>query len=114
MHYIQQFDDATQNTSNTPQPQQVVKWKLPLANVYKINTDGGCNEPRKCSGIGVVIRDSNGQLIAALSTMIPLIYETDIVEAMALRSGIILAAEIGLHRVILESDAEKVIGPSDL
>ena len=77
--------------------------------MYKVNTDGGRNELQKCSGIGVVIRDSRGQLIAASSTMIPVIHEADIVEAMALRRGIILAAEIGLRRIIKESDVEKVI-----
>ena len=78
-------------------------------NFYKVNTNGGTNKARQCPGIRVVIRDYRGQLMAALSSMIPNLFEVEVVEALALRREIILADEIGIRRIILESDAEKVV-----
>ncbi|XP_065635987.1 uncharacterized protein LOC136070235 [Quercus suber] len=74
-----------------------------------INVDGATsNQGRNCS-IGVIIRDYLGYVVAALSKYLPGCFAADQVEALALEQGILLAQEMHLPRVILESDALAVV-----
>ena len=77
--------------------------------MYKINSDGSINLGAKSSGLGVVIRDSQGLLIAALSGCVQGVLAADMIEALALRRGILFASEIGLSRIQVESDACNLI-----
>ena len=59
--YLQQFEaNHMESISSTRQTGEV--WQAPQAGVYKINTNGSTNQATTKSGLGVVIRDSNGLL----------------------------------------------------
>ena len=57
----------------------------------------------------MVIRDTNGAVIGALSARVPLPQSVAMVEALACRRAVQFAVEIGLHDVIFEGDAAVVI-----
>ena len=76
---------------------------------YKINFDGAIFENFGRAGLGVVVRDVEGMVIAALSQNIQLPSSVDSVEALAARRAIILAQEISLTQVVVEGDSLKVI-----
>ena len=57
----------------------------------------------------MIIRDCNGLVVAALSKYLPGRFAADQVEALAMEQGILLAQELQLSRVILESDALAVV-----
>ena len=57
----------------------------------------------------MVIRDTNGAVIGALSARVPLPQSVAMVEALACRRVVQFAVEIGLHYVIFEGDAVVVI-----
>ena len=57
----------------------------------------------------MIIRDCNGHVVAALSKYLPSRFVADQVEALAMEQGILLAQELQLSRVILESDALAVV-----
>ena len=61
------------------------------------------------AGIGVVIRNSGGQVIGALSDRINLPAIVDDVEALACRKAISFALELGVEKVVLEGDFETII-----
>ena len=61
------------------------------------------------AGIGVVIKDHLGQIIASLSKWTELPSTVEVVEALACRRAITLAQEIGFWDVIFEGDSETVI-----
>ena len=44
-----------------------IRWKPPTYGLYKINFDGALFADQACASLGVVIRDSEGQIIGALS-----------------------------------------------
>ena len=71
-----------------------------------MNFDGAlfCQEHR--AGIGVVIRNEEGVVIASLSHQIHLPSTVLEVETMATRRALEFAMEIGVHKVILEGDCE--------
>ena len=61
------------------------------------------------AGIGVVIRNSSGQVIGALSNRINLPSALDDVEAIAYRKAISFALELGVEEVVFEGDSETII-----
>ena len=62
-----------------------VRWCRPPEGVYKVNFDASLFENVGYAGIGVAIRDSEGEIIAALSQQIPLPFSVEMAEAMAAR-----------------------------
>lgn len=64
--YLQEFQEANQLVPSTVMP-RVVGWSRPPIARYKVNVDGEVFSAQKCAGVGVMIRYSNGQVIAALS-----------------------------------------------
>ena len=48
-----------------------VSWKKPQARVFKINTDGATADNGRRLSIGVIIRDSRGEAVAALCRVLP-------------------------------------------
>jgi len=81
----------------------------PGLGVYKLNFDGGIFEGSARAGSGVVVRDAEGMIIAALSQNIQLPSSVDLVEALAARRAILFAQELCLAHVVVEGDSLKVI-----
>ena len=60
-------------------------------------------------GLGVVVGDHQGQVLASLSENVPLPPSSDDVEALADARAINFAAELGFSSVIIEGDSEAII-----
>jgi hypothetical protein len=86
-----------------------VRWKLPVTNYYKINFDGAIFKESKSRGIGVVIRDNTGMVIATLNQKVHGTHMVEMIKALAARRAIIFAKEVGIDDVEVEGDAETVI-----
>ena len=71
----------------------------------EINCDGATIRDQKNSGVGVVIRDDNGMVLASMSKQLPQLYSALEVEAMAASTTLSFASQLGFHRVILEFDS---------
>ncbi|KAL0011480.1 hypothetical protein SO802_006588 [Lithocarpus litseifolius] len=61
------------------------------------------------SSVGVVIRDCLGQVVAALCKPLHARFPADLTEILALEQGVLLAQELQLPRVIIESDSLNAI-----
>ena len=86
-----------------------LRWKPPDLGVYKVNFDGALFLDQRCAGLGVVVRDSVGLIVAALSQRVRLPSLADVVEALATRQAICFAHELSLHNVVIEGDSLRVI-----
>ena len=75
----------------------------------KLNVDASFHMDEGAGAIAAVLRDSNGNFLAAQCRFIP--YAADVVttEAMAMRNGLIFANSLGFSRVEAESDSLTVI-----
>ena len=80
-------------------------WHPPTQGMVKINCDGTTIRDQKKSGVGVVIRDDNGMVLASMSKQLPQLYLALEVEAMAASTTLSLTSQLGFHRAILESDS---------
>ena len=74
-----------------------------------MNVDGASSEQDNFSSVGVAIKDSNGQVVAALCLPLQSYYSAELTEVFALEQGFLLAQELQLPRVIFESDSLAVI-----
>ncbi|KAF5458407.1 hypothetical protein F2P56_022435 [Juglans regia] len=91
-----------------PSPPMVIHWQAPLVDWYKINWDGAVHKDKGLIGIGVVIRDRSGQVIATLRQKEKLYPDPLLAESYGALQAVKLAREIGLHQVILEGDSLQV------
>lgn len=59
--YLQEYDEATR-VDDTPVVSQVVGWSPPSRSRYKINVDGAVFSAQKFAGVGMLIKDYEGQV----------------------------------------------------
>jgi len=65
------FFNANHQPSQVSSRRAQVSWSLPMKLVYKGNFDAAFFDTTGCTGVGVVFRNFQGQVIAALSQKIP-------------------------------------------
>uniref|UniRef100_A0A2N9GD20 RNase H type-1 domain-containing protein n=1 Tax=Fagus sylvatica TaxID=28930 RepID=A0A2N9GD20_FAGSY len=99
---------TTEEKTERPKPPPA-QWKLPVTNYYKLNFDGAIFKDSNSGGIGVVIRDNTGLVIATLSQKVYSTHTAEMIEALAARRAIIFAKEVGIDDVEVEGDAETVM-----
>ena len=85
------------------------RWKPPPVDIFKINFDGAVSAEESCSGVGVIVRNREGLVIAAMSEKIPQILQPIEIEAMAATRALEFAREVGISEAILEGDSVMVI-----
>ena len=76
---------------------------------FKINVDGATSESGKNSSVGVVILDTAGNFLVACCKYLQGRYLVEEVEGLAMECGILLAKELMLSQIILESDSIAVV-----
>ena len=86
-----------------------VGWSRPPVGVFKVNFDTALFENIGSASIGVAIRDSDGEIIAALSQRILLPFSVEMAEAMAARRALLFAQELSLYKVMMEGDCLRVV-----
>ncbi|XP_065630298.1 uncharacterized protein LOC136067864 [Quercus suber] len=85
------------------------KWRAPQASFVKVNFDGAVFDDANKSGVGVVIRDSYGDVLASCSEKILQAYKAKVTEVLAAWKALSFAHELGFQNVILEGDALHLI-----
>lgn len=88
-----------------PQPTRV-KWSHSSQHRYKVNFNGAIFKESNERGIGVVICDLEGMVIATLSHKVKTGHSVEMIEALATKRAILLAMEVGLFDVELEGDSK--------
>ena len=86
-----------------------VRWSPPPNACYKGNFNAALFDGLDYARIGVVFRDSKGNVIATLSQMIGFTPSIELDEAFADRRAVVLAKELGLFNVIIEGDCLRIV-----
>ena len=85
-------------------------WVAPPTGYFKVNVDGASPlDDHSVSGVGAIVRDDSGNIVAALSKALPSHYPAEWTELLAMEQGVLLAMELGIPNVIFESDAASVV-----
>ena len=85
------------------------RWKPPDAGFMKANFDGVIFEGLKAAGIGVVVRNEHGKVVAALAEQIPILDSVFTLETLVARCAVHFVQELGLRNVVFEGDLESSI-----
>ncbi|KAH7836340.1 hypothetical protein Vadar_000082 [Vaccinium darrowii] len=109
--FLEASAEKVQDSTGTPSScfESAHRWEKPCHGWFKINFDGGLDHRKKVGGLGIVIRDYNGNFRAARAIHIRNCMEPLGIEAMAARESLIFALELGLQRIILEGDCQQVV-----
>ncbi|XP_075674823.1 uncharacterized protein LOC142644018 [Castanea sativa] len=84
------------------------RWKPPMPGVYKANVDGDVFKEQLTAGLGVIIRDADGQVVGALSQQIYAPLDALEAEAKAMEVVVLFARDVGIQEIIFEGDSLQV------
>ena len=76
---------------------------------YKANFDGAVFKSSNTTNLGVVIRDSCGEIMGAMSVHVTLPQFVTKVKALACHHAVSFTVNLGLHEVIFEVDSTVMI-----
>lgn len=85
------------------------KWSRPDTRQVKINVDASFHVDSHSGAVGSIIRDYQGQFVAASCKFLPHIMTATMAEAVAMKEGLRLAENLGYHNVIAEGDCLEII-----
>ena len=105
---LQEFQVAIDLPLHIPTELHRAHWLRPLPQQFKANCDGALFHDINRASLGVVIRNHEGMVMAALAEQVPLPSSVEDVEAMAWRKAVTLAGKLGLQDVVFEGDCEVV------
>jgi ribonuclease HI len=89
----------------TTNPTLPGKWSKPAPGWHKANTDGAMLLSGDHGGGGVVLRDHHGGFVAGACHFFPSVCDAENAELLACRRGVLLARELGVAKLELETDS---------
>ncbi|KAL0006956.1 hypothetical protein SO802_008458 [Lithocarpus litseifolius] len=95
-------ETPTQTRSNSPGSD---KWTPPPTGWYKVNIDGVVFSKHKWTGIGVIARDDQDRVVAAMSKRMLVPLGALEIEAKALEVAAGFARDLDIQKVVFESDS---------
>ena len=76
---------------------------------YKLNFDASIFQDGENSGVGAIIQNDRGEVMAALSAKDPLVTGSEEVEIFACRRAVEFAVECGFSELVLEGDNQALM-----
>ena len=102
--YLLEFSMATKSVSAVREVVSVT-WNPPPSSMLKVNVDGATTKHQNTVGVGFIIRDELGRVVAAMSRKIQAPLGPLEVKAKAFKAGLQLARDMGYQDIILEGDS---------
>ena len=84
-------------------------WTPPPLGVFKVNVDGTTSVDGRNSSVGAIIRDFCGAVTAACCKYFQGQFLVAEVEALVVEAGILLARNMKISQVIIESDVASIV-----
>ncbi|KAK2654369.1 hypothetical protein Ddye_014225 [Dipteronia dyeriana] len=109
--FLDDFKRANGNVASASplRPSTIASWKAPEVGEYKVNTDAAINVVGGVTRIGLIIRDSGGSVFLTSAQSICHCSKPQIVDALAIYKGILLAGDSSFIPLCIESDAQVVV-----
>ena len=109
MQYWAKFLAANEGDELSSIIVQKMNWSPPLPGLYKVNVDVATFKDIRSTGIGIVIRDSLGQVAAVLCRKLEAPLSPLEAESKAFEAGILFALSRGFTDVVLEGDSQVLV-----
>ena len=79
-------------------------WVAPSDPTYKLNFDAAIFNELNCFGVGAIIRNGKGEVMAAMSTKGPLVEDNEEAKLLAYRRAVEFAIDAGFSELVIEGD----------
>jgi ribonuclease HI len=93
----------------TPIGEEKAQWSKSEPRFMKLNVDAAYYDDSRSGSFGAVIRDYQGNFMGAKCGLILSVASASMVEAIAMREGLMLANSMGINRLIAESDSTETV-----
>lgn len=102
---------ATASSSQPLYPPQLLQssWQRPPVGWIKLNWDAAMDHQNGLMGVGLVARDSRGQVQVSLCHFMPYLTDPTVAEAFAARRDVELCSAMGFTAVIFEGDSQMIV-----
>jgi ribonuclease HI len=111
-HCVNSIRAITANArKSVPQVNSVAKkvWARPLARNLKVNVDAAYLDADHTGAIGAIVRDNQGNCVAATSKFLSHVSSAMMAEALAVLYGLEMVNRLGFNSIEIESDSMEVI-----
>nr|POE71779.1 hypothetical protein CFP56_31880 [Quercus suber] len=92
-----------------PQTDPRSSWKPPPDSKAKVNFNGAVFREMQRAGVGVIVRNAEGCVLASMAETFHLPFSVAAVEVIAAKKALQFARDIGLSSIILEGDSKITI-----
>ncbi|XP_042980081.1 uncharacterized protein LOC122310263 [Carya illinoinensis] len=99
----------TQVSKDKPIASSVQSWSAPPLHVFKANWDASVDKVQCKVGIGVVIRDWNGCVVATLRSQKDMFLDPLLAESFSVLKAVILCNQLNMQDVIFEGGSLNVV-----
>nr|XP_023920414.1 uncharacterized protein LOC112031943 [Quercus suber] len=113
--YISEFQTKIPKEATKP-PRGRIQWCPPQGETYKTNYNGAVFTETGKAGIGMVVRNAKGEVMADLAKKISHPGSVELLEALAARRDVKFTVELGFMDSEFEGDSEivcKALGSAD-
>ncbi|XP_065638610.1 uncharacterized protein LOC136071363 [Quercus suber] len=107
--YLNKFKGTQAQLAVSANSGLIQAWRPPTGSVYKLNFDVAVLANTRSSGVGVVIRNSLGEVMAGLSTYGPVVASNEEAEVLACRKVVEFAIDAGFMDLMIEGDNAMVM-----
>ena len=107
--FLEEFREAQQHLAVPMSIAKVAQWNPPLENEFKLNFDAAIFEDCNASWFGAVIRNGEGEVLAALAASGPPVSNSEEAEVLACRKALEFVVDAGFAVLILEGDNKSVM-----
>ena len=101
---LEEFKEAQQRLGVQTTIARNATWTTPPENCYKLNFDAAIFNNINSSGVGVVIRNERGEVMAALAAKGPPVHDSEEAEVLACRKALEFTMDTGFAELVLEGD----------
>lgn len=97
--YVIEYAQAQQCSQILVHRVWVQRWVVPREGVFKLNFDDSVRKNRAVVGIEIIVRDSNGAVIASMVERIHCLEDVDCVEALGAVKALQFGCDLGLDNI---------------
>ena len=95
--------------NQTPRSDHWPIWKSPPWSKLKVNFDGSVFRENQRVGVGVIVRNAEGSVIASMAESFHLPFSVAAVEVIVAKKALQFTKDLGLSSIILEGDLKIAI-----
>jgi len=100
---------AFPSISGSRAPAPSVSWNPPNVDTVKINWDAAIDKRKNLMGVGIIVRNNFGAVLATQCAVQKFILDPSVAEAIGAKLGADLGRFLGLDSIVLEGDASEVV-----